>query len=76
MGAQPTFAAMWLEQRRLAATSVQAIEDDELRRLTDHEALAQSEALLAAAPLALMTADRRASSGLVEQQRLLARSRR
>lgn len=76
MGARPTFAALWLEQRRLGAIAVQRVEDDELRRITDDEARAQTEALLSAAPIALMSADRRDRSGFVEQQRVFARSRR
>jgi hypothetical protein len=66
----------WLRQRQLGAIEVAKIEARELRELDPATALAQSEALLAAAPIAVMSAGRRETSGLVEQQRLFARARR
>jgi hypothetical protein len=75
MATQPSFAAAWLRQRQVGDAAVAEVERSELAGLTDVEALAIAEAVLAAAPLATMTADRVASSGFVEQQRLFARTR-
>jgi hypothetical protein len=54
------------------------VHDDELRALTDAEALRRSDALLSMAALTLapLPEHRRISSGLAEQQALFARSRR
>jgi hypothetical protein len=76
MSSSPTFAMQWLEQRRRAAVALQRVEDDELRALTDAEARSQTEALLAAAPIARMVEGRHHRSGLVDQQRIFARARR
>jgi hypothetical protein len=72
--ALPAHARAWLQQREAAAVALTAIEDAELRQLDDATALAQSEILLAATPLDAL-AERRTTSGLVEQQRLFARAR-
>jgi hypothetical protein len=69
-------ARAWLRQREAGAAAVAAIEERELAELTATEALAQSEALLAAAPIEVMLQGRRQCSGLVEQQRLFMRARR
>jgi hypothetical protein len=71
----PEFARAWYRQRSQGDIAVAAIERDELRRLDDATALKHSEALLAAVPRDAM-AERRATSGIVEQQRLFARWRR
>jgi hypothetical protein len=72
----PPHARAWLAQREAGARAVAEIEARELRELGEATALAQSDALLAAAPVAMMSASRRTTSGFVEQQRLFARSRR
>jgi hypothetical protein len=72
----PAFAKDWLRQRERGAAAVARVEEQELRDLDDAEALRQADALLSAAPLGLMTADRKTTSGFVEQQRLFARARR
>ena len=74
--AVPPYARAWLAQRQSGIAAVAAIEASELRALDSVRALAQSEALLAAAPIAVMTESRRATSGFVEQQRLFRRARR
>lgn len=76
MGTLPSFAKTWLEQRRAGAAAVEQVENAELRNLTEAEALRQAEAVLSAAPIDVMAADRRLTSGFVEQQRLFARGRR
>ncbi|MDB4938420.1 MAG: hypothetical protein JWP87_5392 [Labilithrix sp.] len=80
MDSRPKFAAAWYAQRVAASAAVSAVEDAELRALTDAEALRRSEALLS---LAASTPNqreipeyRRTTSGLVEQQALFARTRR
>ena len=72
MAEQPTFASDWFRQRLTGADAVAAIEAEELRALTDIEALRLADALLSAAPVDHMSRDRRESSGFVEQQRLFA----
>jgi hypothetical protein len=72
--ALPAHAHAWLRQREAGAVAVAAIEDAELRRLDDASALAQSEALLAAAPSSNQAPERRSTSGFVEQQRIFARA--
>jgi hypothetical protein len=67
---------VWLRQRDDGAKAVVAIERRELQALDDAEALRQSEALLAATPIADVADSRRCTSGFVEQQRLFARARR
>lgn len=63
----------WVDQWRRAGAELAIARREELRRLTDSEALALSESLLELAPYA-WRADRNAA-GLVEQQRIFARSR-
>ena len=70
---QPPFAAAWLAQRRAGDAAVADLTAEELRNLTDEEALRIADALLSATPPARKPID---SSGLVEQQRLFARARR
>jgi hypothetical protein len=65
----------WLRQRQLGAVAVAEIERRELRELDEATALAQSEALLSAAPIAVMVTGRLDTSGFIEQQRLFARAR-
>ena len=74
--ALPAHALTWLRQREAGAVAVAAIEDAELRGLGDASALAQSEALLSAMPVTSLIAERRLTSGFVEQQRIFARARR
>jgi hypothetical protein len=74
--ALPPYARAWLAQRQSGIAAVAAIEGRELRALDTVRALAQSDALLSAAPIAVMTESRRDSSGFVEQQRLFRRARR
>jgi hypothetical protein len=74
--ALPAHAHAWLRQREAGAVAVAAIEDAELRGLDDASALAQSEALLSAAPSSDLPTERRLTSGFVEQQRSFARARR
>ena len=69
-----TFAAGWLRQRDDGVQAIQQIEDAELRALGDGEALRLADALLSV-PFEAMES-RRTTSGLVEQQRLLSRTRR
>ncbi len=71
--ALPAHARAWLRQRELGAIAVAAIEDAELRQLDAAAALAQSEVLLAAVSLNVVTEERRSTSGFVEQQRIFAR---
>jgi len=65
----------WLEQWRRAAVELEEVHRRELRALSDGAALAAAENLLSL-PAALMASPaRRATSGLVEQQAILHRSR-
>ena len=76
MSTQPSFAQAWLRQRDAGAQALAAHEREELRALDPGQALRESEALLAATPIASVAEARRATSGFVEQQRLFARARR
>ena len=76
MAELPHFARAWLRQRQAGAVAVSRVEEEELRRLDDAEALRLADALLAAAPIELMTANRKTTSGFIEQQRLFMRARR
>jgi hypothetical protein len=67
------FARAWYEQTARAAGALARVHDDELRALSDEEALRRSEGLLSMVTVA--TGGRR-TSGLVEQQALFARARR
>jgi hypothetical protein len=71
----PAHADAWWQQRRAGAIAVAEVEARELRELDPEVALAMSEALLAAAPIAEMTRSRRDTSGFVAQQQLFARRR-
>jgi len=62
-----------VEQWRRAEPALAEVRRQELRRLTDQEALAAAEALL---DLERHLPPRREGSGLVEQQRIFARGRR
>jgi hypothetical protein len=71
---QPPFAKAWYAQRVAAEAALARVAADELRNLTEDEALRRSDALLSMpidAP-----ASRRATSGFVVQQALFARARR
>ena len=63
---------MVVEQWRSAAIALESVRRQELRDLTDEEALQAADALLSLVPLA--PADERLT-GLVDQQRLFARAR-
>ncbi|HEY4178495.1 MAG TPA: hypothetical protein VGM90_16725 [Kofleriaceae bacterium] len=76
MISQPDFAQAWFRQREAGARAVSIVEARELHALSEEEALAASEALLAAVDLRVASADRLSASGFVEQQRLFARARR
>ncbi len=68
----PTAAErQWGRQWALAATALAAVRARELRTLTDEDALAATEQLLALVNPAELPATRRTGSGLVELQRLL-----
>jgi hypothetical protein len=74
MASQPPFAHQWLEQWKSAATELAIVHQKELRSLSDADALLASDALLSLP--GTVSAERWASSGLTEQQRLFARLRR
>jgi hypothetical protein len=73
MSAHPGFALAWLRQREAGWQRIALLEDDDLRRLDSATALVHADALLAALPPGALPEERRASSGLVEQQRLFMR---
>ena len=75
-GQLPSFARAWLLQRNEGASAVAAVEHAELRALDEEEALRQSDALLAVTPMEGLTDERKTNSGLAEQQRLFALSRK
>ena len=74
--ALPPHAREWLGQRRSGIRALEELEDRELRELDAATALRYSEALLAAAPIAVMSESRQSTSGFVEQQRIFLRARR
>jgi hypothetical protein len=74
MASQPAFAQQWLQQWKSAEVALANMHRNELRSLTDEEALSASDALLSLA--GEISHDRWASSGLIEQQHLFMRSRR
>ncbi|HEY1811581.1 MAG TPA: hypothetical protein VGG74_04450 [Kofleriaceae bacterium] len=76
MSEQPGFARTWLEQRRAGEPRLAELAREDLRALDDATALARSDALLAAVPQGAIAAERRSTSGFVEQQRRFARGRR
>ena len=61
----------WGRQWARAATALAAVRARDLRTLTDSDALAAADELLALADPADLPAARRTGSGLVELQRLL-----
>lgn len=63
----------WLRQWNDAGFALAAHRREELMRLSDGEALAASEALLALAAIVRLSPRRLTSSGLVEQQTLFHR---
>jgi hypothetical protein len=63
----------WMSQWRRAAAALEQQRRDELRSLSEREALVASETLLSLFPLVTLDPDRFASSGLVQQQALLHR---
>jgi hypothetical protein len=71
-----TAQRQWLEQWKQAGKALEEQRRTELRSLTAERALAASEALLALAAPARLSAKRRSYSGLVEQQRLFHRRAR
>jgi hypothetical protein len=73
---QPDFARAWLKQRRSGEAALAQLAIDDLRSLDAETALAQSDALLAATPIAAASESRRTTSGFVEQQRRFAHTRR
>jgi hypothetical protein len=73
---QPDFARAWLRQRRSGQQALEQLAIDDLRSLDAETALARSDALLAATPIAAVSESRRTTSGFVEQQRRFARARR
>ena len=66
----------WMEQWRNAAMALEEQRKRELRRLSDQDALAASEAVLSLALLTPIPSARLADSGLVRQQRLFHRRSR
>jgi hypothetical protein len=58
----------WMAQWRSAAVALEKVKAEELRTLTEAQALRDSDDLLSLGPFPLL-ADRETSSGLVEQQR-------
>ncbi|HEY2030553.1 MAG TPA: hypothetical protein VGH20_15240 [Myxococcales bacterium] len=68
---QPHFAQQWLRQWQNAAVELEKIRRDELRALSDADALLAIDALLSLP--AAVPDDRWKTSGLVEQQRRFAR---
>ena len=63
----------WMSQWRRAAGALERQRKDELRALSEREALAASEALLSLFDLTTLDPDRLTSSGLVRQQALFHR---
>jgi len=72
---QPTFAAAWYAQWSSATAALDQVHADELRALTDAEALRRIDALLSMGS-GVLPDDRRTGSGFVVQQALFARLRR
>ncbi len=60
----------WMEQWRSAARALEDQRKEELRALSDADALAASDALLSLALLVPLNPDRVGDSGLVRQQEL------
>ena len=66
----------WVEQWRTTGPMLEAIRAEELRAMTDEQARAASEMLLAAAPIPGDPRTHSTTSGLIEQQRIFARGRK
>jgi hypothetical protein len=64
----------WVAQWRSAAIALEQVKVEELRVLTNEQALRDSDMLLQMAPDAFQRACRDQSSGFVEQQRLFRSS--
>lgn len=69
--ALPPFAAEWMQQWRSAGVALAEQRADELRAMTDEQALAASEALLEIGASLPLSPERWTTSGLVIQQALL-----
>jgi hypothetical protein len=63
----------WMEQWRRAALALEAQREQELREMSDAEALAASDVLLALALASPVSPERLADSGFVRQQALFHR---
>jgi hypothetical protein len=68
--------AAWMEQWRSASRELEAVHRQELREMTDAQALLAAEALLSLVEPGAVPEHRRVSSGLVEQQAVLHSRRR
>ena len=66
----------WVEQWRITGPMLEAFRAQELRAMTDEQALAISEELLSAAPSPHDWRTDPLNSGLIEQQRIFARGRK
>ena len=66
----PTWQHQWLEQWKSAAVELALERKKALREMTDEQALAASEALLALADPSALSPGRLRTSGLIEQQAL------
>ncbi len=65
----------WARTWQATGEALEAIRRAELRALTSEKALRATDNLLSLAPGMPLSAERRRTSGLVEQQRLFARLR-
>jgi hypothetical protein len=63
----------WMAQWRLAAASLEQIKLEELRALSNEQALRDSDIVLGLAPDAYLRASACTDCGLVEQQRVFAK---
>jgi hypothetical protein len=70
-----SFERQWMAQWRAAGPALAKVREVELARLSDAEALAAADMLLAIAVETPLPAERVTWSGLVELQRLLRRAR-
>lgn len=61
---------VWMEQWRSAARALEDQRKEELRTMSDAEALAASDALLSLALIVPLNPDRLGDSGLVRQQEI------
>jgi len=72
----PASLRRWVAQWREAGALLAEMRRESLRRLSEEDALAATEALLSLADSAFVPPRRRATSGLIQQQALLQRLRR